>query len=130
MKKSTWNINVFIQYLHLFIQSQHMTDIKTSVLYVSGKPNMVTLDYLISTGGDSKWVLLIAKLIFVSFYLLKSLSSEFRLSYYPHRLAVFKNILKEIFGPNSKSEIYGDFKSLDDASNSNPAFYIHVVEKF
>lgn len=31
-----------------------MTDIKTSVLYVSGKPNMVTLDYLICTGGENK----------------------------------------------------------------------------
>lgn len=34
------------------MQSEHMTDIKTSVLYVSGKPNMVTLDYLISTDNS------------------------------------------------------------------------------
>lgn len=39
--------------LHKLSQSQHMTDIKTSVLYVSGKPNMVTLDYLISTGDEN-----------------------------------------------------------------------------
>lgn len=31
-----------------------MTDIKTSVLYVSGKPNMVTLDYSIQTGNENK----------------------------------------------------------------------------
>lgn len=35
-------------------QSDHMTDIKTSVLYVSGKPNMVVLDYLIQTGDESR----------------------------------------------------------------------------
>jgi hypothetical protein len=38
--------------------------------------------------------------------------------------------LREIFGVPSNHEIYGDFKSLDDATNVNPAFYIHVVEKF
>lgn len=55
--------------------------------------------------------------------------SEFRLSYYPHRLEVFKTNLKEIFGHASNFEIYGDFKPLDDVANPNPAFYIHVVEK-
>lgn len=38
-------------------QSKHMTDIKTSVLYVAGQPNMVTLDYLIRTdSNENKWV--------------------------------------------------------------------------
>jgi len=92
----------------IYYNSKHMTDIKTSVLYVSGKPNMVTLDYSILTGDEN---------------------NEFRLSYYPHRLEVFKGILKEIFGSKSNQEIYGDFKSLDDVTNPNPAFYIHVVEK-
>ena len=55
--------------------------------------------------------------------------SEFRLSYYPHRLEVFKNILKDIFGPSCNHDIYGDFKPLDNSTNPNPAFYIHVVEK-
>ncbi|CRK99815.1 CLUMA_CG013123, isoform A [Clunio marinus] len=91
----------------IYYNSQHMTDIKTSVLYVSGKPNMVTLDYLISNGSEN---------------------SEFRLSYYPHCLEVFKNTLKDIFSLESDHEIYGDFKHLGE-SNPNPAFYIHVVEK-
>ena len=53
--------------------------------------------------------------------------SEFRLSYYPHQLEVFKKILRDIFGHNSYHEIYGDFKELRD--NDNPAFYIHIIEK-
>lgn len=84
-----------------------MTDIITSVLYVSGKPSMVTLDYMICTDDNQK--------------------NEFRLSYYPHQLEVFNKILKEIFGQKSKHEIYGDFKALSEIEN--PAFYIHVVEK-
>ncbi|CAO1393087.1 unnamed protein product [Diamesa hyperborea] len=93
----------------IYYNSEHMTDIKTSVLYVSGKPNMVTLDYLISTDNSGDEV------------------SEFRLSYYPHQLTVFTNILKNIFGNPANHIIYGDFKSLDAVVD--PAFYIHVVEK-
>lgn len=55
--------------------------------------------------------------------------SQFRLSYYPHRLDDFKNILKDVFGKASRHEIFGDFKPVDDSSNSNPAFYVHVIEK-
>ena len=79
-----------------------------TVLYVSGKPALVTLDYLISTGVGSE-------------------VSEFRLSYYPHKLSVFKTILKDIFGQTAKHVIYGDFKELSEVEN--PAFLIHVVEK-
>lgn len=91
----------------IYYNSQHMTDIKTSVLIVAGKPAMVSLDYLISTGDEI---------------------SEFRLSYYPHQLEVFKKILKDIFGHTRDHEIYGDFKEIGD--NDNPAFYIHIIEKF
>lgn len=106
-----------------------MTDIKTSVLYVAGQPNMVTLDYLICTGNnENKWVFLHFSLNNFTIYIF--FSSEFRLSYYPHRLEVFKKILKEVFGQNSNHEIHGDFKELDDVANPNPAFYIHSVEKF
>ena len=93
-----------------------MTDIKTSVLYVSGKPAIVTLDYLISldpmkaNNKDPENV------------------SEFRLSYYPHKLNVFRDMLIEAFGRKAKPTIYGDFKPLDDIKN--PAFYIHVIEKW
>lgn len=83
-----------------------MTDIKTSVLYVAGKPALVALDYLIDDGHGL---------------------NEFRLSYYPHQLAVFTQILDEIFPKTSKHTIFGDFKSLEEIKN--PAFYIHVMQK-
>lgn len=84
-----------------------MTDIKTSVLYVNAQPALVTLDYLISVNDHEK--------------------SEFRLSYYPHKLEVFKRMLGSVFGENAKHNIFGDFKSLD--VEPVPAFYIHMVEK-
>ncbi|XP_063707972.1 glycine N-methyltransferase [Culicoides brevitarsis] len=91
----------------IYYNSNHKIDIKTSVLYVAGKPDTVTLDYVIDLeNGDV---------------------SDFRLSYYPHRLEVFRNILKEIFGHAAKSNIYGDFQPLDEIVD--PAFYIHVIEK-
>lgn len=54
-------------------------------------------------------------------------NNEFRLSYYPHKLNVFTKILRESFGPGMKHHIYGDFKELNEYTD--PAFYIHVVEK-
>lgn len=83
-----------------------MTDIKTSVLYVNAQPALVTLDYAIENGTET---------------------SEFRLSYYPHKLAVFKSMLLDIFGKTAKHSMFGDFKSL--AVEPNPAFYIHLLEK-
>lgn len=67
---------------------------------------MVTMDYLIAANN---------------------LSSEFRLSYYPHELRRFTEILKEIFGPHSEHQLFGDFKDLSVIKN--PAFYIHLIEK-
>lgn len=88
-------------------QSKHMTDIKTSVLYVAGQPSIITLDYVINANNES---------------------SEFRLSYYPHKLKVFSQMLAKCFGTQAKHQIYGDFKQLNDL-NTTPAFYIHVLEK-
>lgn len=67
---------------------------------------MVTMDYLIEANN---------------------LTSEFRLSYYPHALNQFTNILKEIFGEPAKHQLFGDFKDLNVIQN--PAFYIHLIEK-
>lgn len=83
-----------------------MTDIKTSVLYVGGKPSLITLDYVINACEEN---------------------NEFRLSYYPHKLNVFSDILSECFGYRMKHSIFGDFKPLNEYTN--PAFYVHVVEK-
>uniref|UniRef100_A0A1B0GJU0 Glycine N-methyltransferase n=1 Tax=Lutzomyia longipalpis TaxID=7200 RepID=A0A1B0GJU0_LUTLO len=91
---------------YALVINQHMSDIKTSVLYVSGKPSQVILDYSISNGNET---------------------SEFRLSYYPHKLEIFKRMLEEVFGKKAKYNIYGDFKLLTEVQN--PGFYIHVVQK-
>lgn len=105
-----------------------MTDIKTSVLFVSGKPAIVTLDYMITVGQPlhnedsdsanegSNYFPLAGKRV-----------SEFRLSYYPHRLDVFRDMLDSAFQHKAKHTIYGDFKPLSEIED--PAFYIHVMEK-
>lgn len=92
--------------LQIKFQSKHTSDIKTSVLYVEGKPYLVTLDYLIDTGVDV---------------------SEFRLSYYPHKLEIFIKMLQDVFGTATKHKIFGDFKELNDIET--PGFYIHLIEK-
>ena len=53
--------------------------------------------------------------------------SQFRLSYYPHRLEAFTTLLKSVFGDNSKHSVYGDFKPLEE--EADPAFFIHVIVK-
>lgn len=55
------------------------------------------------------------------------ISSEFRLSYYPHKFTVFTAMLREIFGTKATKEVYGDFKALTEGSI--PAFYVHVLHK-
>lgn len=90
-----------------------MMDIKTSVLYVSGKPKIVTMDYMIALDDKNE----------NNFEYI----NEFRLSYYPHRLTVFRDMLDEIFNHEAKHTIYGDFKPLNQIKD--PGFYIHVLQK-
>ncbi|XP_076756344.1 glycine N-methyltransferase isoform X2 [Xylocopa sonorina] len=99
----------------IYYNSKHMTNIKSSVLFVSGKPAIVTLDYMITLEDtedeeDNQEHV-----------------SEFRLSYYPHRLNVFTDMLDEAFHYRAKHTIYGDFKALEEVKH--PGFYIHVMEK-
>lgn len=54
-------------------------------------------------------------------------TDKFRLSYYPHRLADFTKILREVFGADAELRTLGDFKELNDAET--PAYFIHVVRK-
>jgi len=89
----------------LYYNTSHTADIKTSVLFYCGQPTMVTMDYVIE---------------------LDKSTSEFRLSYYPHKLEKFVTMLKEIFGVHTKHTVFGDFK--DIKSVKNPAFYIHLLE--
>lgn len=76
------------------------------MLYVGGKPSIITLDYVIQVNNEC---------------------SKFRLSYYPHKLKIFSGILDECFGSKANHCIYGDFKALNEYAI--PAFYIHVIEK-
>lgn len=97
----------------IYYNSRHMTNIKPSVLFVLGKPEIVTLDYTITLDeADTSNPENI---------------NEFRLSYYPHRLKVFTKMLAEVFNFKAKHTIYGDFKPIDNSST--PGFYIHVMEK-
>ncbi|BFF90826.1 glycine N-methyltransferase [Drosophila madeirensis] len=90
----------------IYYNTSHTADIKTSVLFYCGKPSLVSMDYLIA--GNK-------------------LTSEFRLSYYPHELKRFQEILSEIFTAKAKHQLYGDFKEMSQVKN--PAFYIHLIEK-
>ncbi|KAK3882098.1 hypothetical protein Pcinc_013505 [Petrolisthes cinctipes] len=110
---------------NIYYNSDHIQDIKTSVLYVNGRPSLVTLDYQMDvsdatrddtdsevakkgrTEGEGK--------------------SNFRLSYYPHRVERFGSLLRETFGEGATHTVYGDFVPLGEVAD--PAFYIHVVEK-
>lgn len=55
-------------------------------------------------------------------------NNEFCLSYYPHKLNVFSQMIWDCFGLRMVHSICGDFKQLNE--NNNPAFYIHIAEKF
>ncbi|KAG0722982.1 Glycine N-methyltransferase [Chionoecetes opilio] len=111
---------------NIYYNSKHVLDIKTSVLYVNGQASLVTLDYLMDISGaqahddtDSE----IAKKGRVE----GQAKSNFRLSYFPHRVARFSKLLQEAFGEGAKQSVYGDFKTVGEVKD--PAFYIHVVMK-
>jgi len=102
----------------IYYNSSHDTDIKTSVLYVAGKPAMVMMDYFISSAINKNGKQAPA---------VDNTINEFRLCYYPHALTAFTNILKEAFHSKEDHKIFGDFKNLNDIDTPN--FYVHVVEK-
>ncbi|XP_071542525.1 glycine N-methyltransferase isoform X1 [Panulirus ornatus] len=110
---------------NIYYNSDHVQDIKTSVLYVNGKPSLVTLDYEMTVADaardetDSE----ISKKGRIE----GPTRTNFRLSYYPHLVAKFGELLMEAFGEKAKHCVYGDFKSTGEVKD--PAFYIHVVEK-
>ncbi|XP_068627916.1 glycine N-methyltransferase [Battus philenor] len=95
----------------IYYNCKYPVDIKTSVLVVRGKPELVALDYCIGATADGEI----------------SEKSEFRLCYYPHKLDRFSKMLDEAFDMKAKHSIYADFKALDQVDN--PAYYIHVMQK-
>ncbi|XP_071493911.1 glycine N-methyltransferase-like [Diadema antillarum] len=115
---------------NVYYQGNCIKDIQTSTLYVNGRPSMVTLDYFINMvqakeDVDKKGALNIRrkKLDIDS----KNPIMKFRLSYYPHRLNAFTELLKEAFTSECKHQVLADFKSVNEVPH--PAYYIHCVEK-
>jgi len=96
---------------NIYYSSKHIQGIKTSVLYVNNQPNLITLDYKME----------------VSEIFPEEQTSQFRLSYYPHRKDAFTALLKSVFGQNATHALYGDFRPLIEVQD--PAFFIHVIEK-
>lgn len=118
---------------NIYYNSSQITDINTSILYMNGYPNLVTLDYtmdltdLLEQEDVDHFV---AKQTLLKKKPFKGTPiNHFRLSYYPHRLEPFKKLLKEAFDDRCTITVYGDFKPLDEISEKPPAFYIHLVKK-
>lgn len=101
---------------NIYYKSDLKQDISTSVLWVNNKPHMITLDYTlelpqpvdVQTPPDT---------------------SKFRLSYYPHRLESFKEILRASFFGKCEHNVYGDFKQYTPGQGEVPCYFIHVVKK-
>jgi glycine N-methyltransferase len=110
---------------NVYYNSDCITDMKCSNMYVNARPTMVTLDYTLDMSilaqqqeeNNSKKMSWDAS----------NSTHKFRLSYYPHRLGEFTNILKEIFGPEAEHIAFGDFKTLGEIDE--PAYYIHIIQK-
>ncbi|MBN3291956.1 GNMT methyltransferase, partial [Polypterus senegalus] len=99
---------------NIYYKSDLPQDITTSVLLVNNKPHMVTLDYTLQVSQEQDGT---AEL------------SKFRLSYYPHCLDNFKELLRKAFNGKCEQEVYGDFKPYVDGQAYAPCYFIHVVKK-
>ncbi|ELK00292.1 Glycine N-methyltransferase [Pteropus alecto] len=100
---------------NIYYKSDLTKDITTSVLTVNNKAHMVTLDYTLQvpgTGRDSSPGL-----------------SKFRLSYYPHCLASFTELLRAAFGGKCQHSILGDFKPYKPGQAYIPCYFIHVLKR-
>lgn len=102
---------------NIYYNSEHIVDIKTSVLYVNNAPNLITLDYEMD----------VSELYGKPTTQVSPDLNHFRLSYYPHRMNAFTRLLKRSFGSLANHTVFADFKELRE--EPNPAFYIHVIEK-
>ncbi|XP_065661081.1 glycine N-methyltransferase [Hydra vulgaris] len=93
---------------NIYYQSKSRVDCKTSVLMVDGSYHMVTLDYIVYEDDNDNE------------------GCKFRLSYYPHLLSKFDNLIDEIFG-EGRQTVLADFKKLDEVDN--PSYFIHICKK-
>nr|XP_033794753.1 glycine N-methyltransferase isoform X2 [Geotrypetes seraphini] len=100
---------------NIYYKSELIKDISTSVLWVNNKPHMVTLDYTLQVPSeDSDGT---AEL------------SKFRLSYYPHCLDSFTDLLKNAFEGKCEHNVYGDFRTYTTGQEQIPCYFIHVVKR-
>ncbi|KAH0622802.1 hypothetical protein JD844_025484 [Phrynosoma platyrhinos] len=100
---------------NIYYKSDLTKDITTSVLLVNNKPNMVTLDYTLQVppeGNDGNPEL-----------------SQFRLSYYPHLLETFTELLKNAMQGPCEHTVLGDFKPYKPGQQYSPCYFIHVLKK-
>lgn len=56
-------------------------------------------------------------------------SSKFRLSYYPHCLEAFTELLKNAFHGQCQHSVLGDFQPYQPGQAYTPCYFIHVVKK-
>nr|XP_056708656.1 glycine N-methyltransferase [Euleptes europaea] len=100
---------------NIYYKSDLTKNIATSVLLVNNKPSMVTLDYTVQVppeGNDGSPEL-----------------SQFRLSYYPHRLEPFTELLKNALQGQCEHSVLGDFRPYKPGQEYTPCYFIHVVKK-
>ncbi|XP_061889755.1 glycine N-methyltransferase [Entelurus aequoreus] len=100
---------------NIYYQSDLTQDISTSVLWVNSKPHMITLDYTLQVpqaGPQSPPEV-----------------SKFRLSYYPHRLGRFKELLQAAFQGQVEHQVYGDFLAYVPGQTKAPCYFVHVCKK-
>ncbi|XP_052475751.1 glycine N-methyltransferase [Carassius gibelio] len=101
---------------NIYYKSDMKQDISTSVLWVNSKPHMITLDYTLELPQPED-------------VQTQPDASKFRLSYYPHRLESFKEILRASFFGKCEHNVYGDFKQYIPGQGDVPCYFIHVVKK-
>lgn len=85
------------------------------MLAVNNKAYMVTLDYTVQVPGAGRDG--------------SPGFSKFRLSYYPHCLASFTELVQAAFGGRCQHSVLGDFKPYKPGQAYIPCYFIHVVKK-
>ncbi|XP_061842901.1 glycine N-methyltransferase [Nerophis lumbriciformis] len=100
---------------NIYYQSDLTQDISTSVLWVNSKPHMITLDYTLQVPQAGPQT--------------PPEVSKFRLSYYPHRLGRFKELLQAAFQGQVEHQVYGDFLAYVPGQTKAPCYFVHVCKK-
>ncbi|XP_067941838.1 glycine N-methyltransferase-like [Watersipora subatra] len=108
---------------NVYYQGGFIKDIKTSNLYVNGKPTLVTLDYEMDIHNVDEEILNKLKIDPH-----EQVCWKFRLSFFPHRLSGFTDLLQDIFGKDAEHEVFADFQPLSKCEKV-PAYYMHVIRR-